>query len=282
MFVAGRYVADQAQGQRVGRLGEQLAAQGVVILVVVPRFSARARPGVHMEIAVARAIGEIEADGQLVVDQRPGHFGRTADRAIIADGEFGIAAEGELRLGGQDVDHAGGRRFAEQGALRTLQHLDPLDIAEIAEADAVARAIDAVDHHADRGFEAGIVADRADAADARRGGGFACRRGHQQARREQREILDVLHPGVLDKLAIDRRDHDRDVLQRLRALAGGDDDVSDIGGRGLSGRLRGRGCRRRGLRQGRHSLKSDGEGGGGHGEAGFATEFHASSPNLLP
>ena len=46
--------------------------------------------------------------------------------------------------------------------------LDPFDLAKLVQADARARAIDAVDEYGDRAFEARIVADRADAADTGR------------------------------------------------------------------------------------------------------------------
>ena len=64
--------------------------------------------------------------------------------------------------------------------------------AEFGQADAGARAIDAVDEHADRAFEAGVVADRADAADAGDGrAGFGRGRGDEQRRRNLVELADV-------------------------------------------------------------------------------------------
>jgi len=107
--------------------------------------------------------------------------------------------------------------------LRALEHLDALELAEIAEAHAVARPVDAVDDDADGGFQARIVADRADAADTRGRDGFARRRGDDEARRQQSEILDVLDTGVLQELCGDGGDDDRHVLQALLALLRSDD-----------------------------------------------------------
>src|SRR3546814_11483364 len=72
---------------------------------------------------------------------------------------------GLLRI---DADQAGRRVAAAERALRAALHLDPVDFAEFVEADARTRAIDAVDEAGDRTFQAGVVADGADAADARR------------------------------------------------------------------------------------------------------------------
>jgi hypothetical protein len=81
------------------------------------------------------------------------------------------------------VDEAGRGVAAEQRALRPAQHFDPLDLAKLVEADARARAVDAVDEHGDRAFEAGIVADRADAADTGGAVRLGAGRGDEQRRR---------------------------------------------------------------------------------------------------
>ncbi len=160
---------------------------------------------------------------------------------VVADRRLGLGAEAEFRLLGDDVDDAGRGALAEQGALRTLQDLDALHLAQVAERDAVARAIDAVDHDADRAFQAGVVADRADAADAGGGRGFRRGRGHGQAGGQDRQILDVLDARVLQQLGADRGDHHRHVLQVLLALLGGDDDRVDGLGFGILGLSRQRG-----------------------------------------
>src|SRR5215210_4756100 len=101
------------------------------------------------------------------------------------------------------MDEARRSVAAEQGALRTAQHLDPLDLAQFVEADAAARAIDAVDEHGDRAFEARIVADRADAADTGRAVAFTAGRGDEQRRGELVQLTDVGRAAVLQLLAAD-------------------------------------------------------------------------------
>ncbi len=74
------------------------------------------------------------------------------ERLIHVEGPafmVGHAAELEFRPAGEDMDEAGRGVAAEQGALRTAQHLDPVDLAELVEADARARAVDPVDEHRD-------------------------------------------------------------------------------------------------------------------------------------
>src|SRR5690606_38478570 len=181
---------------------------------------------------------------------------RTVDRtrafycAVVAGGELDLRVEFARGPLGEDIDHACRGVLAEQGALRPLQHFNALQLAEIAEADAVARAVYAVDHDADRRLQPGVVADRADAADTRRRDGFIGCGGHYQARREEREVLDVPHAGVLQELLGDRGDDDRYVLQALFALLRRDDDSFDGAARFWACLLSHR--RRRRKRQGRH------------------------------
>ena len=87
-----------------------------------------------------------------------------AAEVIVADVEFAADFGIELRLGGDDRDEAGRSVAAEQRALRSAKHLDAVDRAEFGKADAGARPIDTVDEHRDGAFQAGVVADRADAA----------------------------------------------------------------------------------------------------------------------
>src|SRR5690606_8974401 len=96
---------------------------------------------------------------------------------MVAVCRLDIAAEVEGRPARDDADHARRRVAPAQRALRSAQHLDPLDLAQLVEADARTRAIHAVDEHRDRAFEAGVVAHRTDAANARRAIGFGAGRG---------------------------------------------------------------------------------------------------------
>src|SRR3546814_2620798 len=71
----------------------------------------------------------------------------------------------ELRLLRDDADDAGRGILAEQGRLRAAQHLDPLDVRQVADLGGRARAINAVDADADRGLDAGAVGAVPEAAD---------------------------------------------------------------------------------------------------------------------
>ena len=211
-----------------------MAARGPEVLVLVVLLLTRAGAGDDVVEAVTLTLGHIEAAGDLIGDRagdRPGQ----APGVEVAVGGLGAEARREGRGLGDDVDDAGRGVLAEQGALRPLQHLDAAQLAQIAEADAVARAVDAVDDHADRALQAGVVPDGADAADAGGGGGFRLGRGDSHARRQDLQILDVADPGAVQRLLRQGRHHDRHVLQTLFALLGGDDDVVDRGRSVLSG-----------------------------------------------
>src|SRR3546814_11066439 len=69
------------------------------------------------------------------------------------------------RAGADQVDRAAHGILAEQGALRTAQHLDAFQIEDIGGAARVPPQIDVVDEHRDRQFEAAAV-DMTAAAEA--------------------------------------------------------------------------------------------------------------------
>jgi hypothetical protein len=146
-----------------------------------------------------------------------------------------IARTAELEFGrlGDDVDHAGRGVLAEDGALRPLQHLDALQLAQVAERHAAARAIDAIDHRPDRRFQAGVVADGADAANPDRGLRPAAGRGDAEAGSQDLQVLHVAHTRVLKLLARHHVHDDRNVLEVLLPLLGGDDDRLHLGSFGL-------------------------------------------------
>src|SRR5690606_7346923 len=175
-------VGDQADRGAVAGQDQQLAAGGPEVLVLIVSLGARAAPGVDVVEAVALTRGDVQAAGDRVA-QRAGDRGGGAPGAVVAAGQLAFEAGGEGRGLGDDVDHAGRGVLAEQGALRALQHLDAGHFTQVAEADAVAGPVDAVDDHADRAFQTGVVTHGADAADTGGGDGFAGRRGDRQAGR---------------------------------------------------------------------------------------------------
>ncbi len=152
-----------------------------------------------------------------------------ANEAVIADVDLADEFRLETRLRGDDRDQAGRGVPAEQRALRSAQHFDAVQSAKLGQAHARASAINAVDEHADRAFEAGIVADRADAADSRHG----CARfrrcgGDEERRRHLVQLPNVGRAGVPKRLRRHRADSHRDVGQRLVPPRRGDHDVAGV------------------------------------------------------
>ena len=194
------------------------------IAIGILRGLARAVTGAHIVETVAASIRGVEPAGELVVDEGAVDRRRALVAVEVRGRELGVGAALEIRPLRDHVDDAGRGVLAEHRALRTLQHLDALELAEIAEAHPVARPVDAVDDDTDGRFEADVVADRADSADARGRGNLARRRGDDQPGRQQRQVLDVSHTGIAQQLRPDRGDGDRHVLQILVALLRGDGD----------------------------------------------------------
>lgn len=220
-------VADQADGERAAVLEQRLAPHEPAVAVI----GAIARAEVA-QIAVAlvdtRRQAHRDAVGHRTGDQR------LADHRVeVAVGRFDRAAEVELRLLGDDRDHAGTGVLAEQGRLRPAQDLDPLHVGQVGDLRRGAAAVDAVDEHADRRLDAGVVRAVAEAADDEVGVGRALQRGHAQAGDEARQVLDVADLRPLDRLGGRHAHRDRHVLQRLLALGRRDDDRIARGAVGL-------------------------------------------------
>src|SRR3546814_20978895 len=76
------------------------------------------------------------------------------------------------RAGADQVDRAAHGILAEQGALRTAQHIDAFQIEDIGGAARGTPQIDVVDEHRDRPFEAADVEMREDAEDIDIGDGW--------------------------------------------------------------------------------------------------------------
>ena len=253
-------VGGQVQGQGIAGIPAVLRAHRVEIPVEIVGFAARADTGIDLDEAVTAAVGRIHAqcglfsDGQVEARGEP-EFG------IVAGRQFRMGRRLEVRTLGHHVDHAGRCVLAEQGALRPLQHLDALELAEVAKAHPVARAVDAVDDHADRRLQAGVVAHRADATDARGGQRLALGAGDGQAGHQHLQVLDVADAGVLEDFLGQRGHHDRHVLQGLLALLRGDHQLVERLGLLLGGRRAGV------LRHGRQGRQGGQRGHHGQGQA---------------
>src|SRR5690606_7283310 len=146
----------------------QLPAQAVEIEVAVLAAGARAGASLDAEEAVAPALDAVEAERSGFAE----HVvvaGRDAEQPVVARGHLGLRALAEGRRARDHVDQAGRGLRAAPRAPAPLEGPDALARTELAEAGAVARPVDAVDHPATRGLQARVLADRADAAQAHRG-----------------------------------------------------------------------------------------------------------------
>ncbi|MNS56218.1 hypothetical protein D3C72_890710 [compost metagenome] len=252
-------VGGQARGQ-VGRdLPQKLAAHGVIVLVLIVGFGAGAVSGLDVIEAVATTRRDVQTPGQNLVDDRTGQGGGAACGPVVAKGRLARHSGRERRRGRDHVDNARRGVLAEQGGLRSLQDLDALDLAQVAQGHAVARAIDAVDHDADRAFQPRIVAHRADAANAGRGEGLVRGRGHHQTRRKDLQVLDVAHAEVVQqRLGRHRQRQGRGRQGRLAPL-GRHHDLGHLG-RPFGRRIlceRGRGENKQGQGDGREIRGAD-------------------------
>ena len=210
-------VGDDAHGQVVVRQRQQLGPGGEEAKGIVGGRPIAAE-GFDVHEAIALATRQIEAAGDRVARDRAAHVGRDSLSVIVAARQFPFENAVERGLVGENVDHTGRGVLAEQGALRTFQHFNLLQVAQVAEADAVARAINPVDHHPDRGLQSRVVADGADAADSRGDAAFIGGGRDGQARREDRQLADIGHAGILQQLFTGHIVHRWHVLEALLAL----------------------------------------------------------------
>ena len=245
-----RVIADQADRQVGGGLPQQRPADEIAIAIVDVGVVRR----IIIE-TIALHIDAIDARRDRV-GQRHVEVAGEPPEIIIAIGHFTARADAvEVRRLAVDADHARRRVAAAQRTLRATQNFDAVDFAELVEADARTRTIDAIDEHRDRAFEAGVVTDRTDAANTGRTVGFRPGRGNLKRRRELAQLTDVVGTRFFQRGSIDRGHRDGNVRQLLRAALRGDDDVVVVIVVGLRGRGRhcgGVGVRRRALLIGAH------------------------------
>ena len=219
-------------------------------------------------------------------------FGAVA--AEIADAAAEPAAKFAGRPGGDDVERAAFGIAPEQGALRTLQHLDARDVEQSRVQAVLAAEIDAVDIDADALLAGRLVGvERHDAADADGERGLARLEGGnaQAGHGAVGEVVEALDVTVLQDLRVDHADRERCPLEVGLAASGGDDDVGDalvrvgrrrlIGGGNLRLRLgvaRRRCCRASGVLR----LRGLGEGGerNQRGREQESAEFRHGVPRM--
>ena len=259
--------------QRVGRFEQQLAANKVAVAVV--------HVGIVDDIVIETVTLEIHA-----VDARGDRFADGGvdpafdlDCVVVAVSERAVATEIEFGRCGVDVDQAGRAVAPAERALRAAQHFDPVDRTELAERVTRTRAIDAVDEHRDRAFEAGVVADGADAADTGRAIGFVTGRGHQQRRRDLAHFANVRGAGIAQLFTRNDVHRHRDIGQFLRTALRGDDDdraIVELVFHVADGAL---GIGRLLLREQGRLRKSEAAGKCAKRDRAFVSGFHRS-PNL--
>ena len=189
------------------------------------------RIGLAVEVDVLQiAVGVVEIE-RGAIPQRPGIVDRTADSHLrllgqpVADASLGATLEVIGQVRGLNDDRAADGIAAVQGALRTLEHLDLLDVVQFLIELVRIGLQHAVDQHGDRGL---AVARLRDAADGDEGvadvlhldQGHVRHHGDEVARRFDARRLDrLLGEGVL---------RHRHVLQRFVALARRDDDLFEL------------------------------------------------------
>jgi hypothetical protein len=239
------HAVDIAGAQRdlqvVDRPPQQLAAdRGLVaavdLLAVIEIF----------DVAVIFAAAGADAIAQGLADRT-----RQADRAailVIVGGQH-IGQDAELGAGiaGGDVDQAGRGALAVEGALRTAQHFDALDVGKVGEGAGLERDRHVVQLDRDAGLDADAIGEGADAAQRHRGVDRLVGLANGQGRGDPRDVGEFLDAGAFQLPSGDDRNGQRHVLDVLGALLGGDDHFFQRDGVGC-----GLGEGRRGHRQQEH------------------------------
>ena len=175
--------------------------------------------------------------------------------AVIADPDRAAHPEHAARRTRNDADRAAFGVAAEQRALRSAQHFDPVDVEQGGVEALLTAEIDAVDVHADALVARGLVGvERHDPADADRQRRLACleRRDTQARDRSVAEIEEAGGVAVGKRLRVGDTDRDRRALEVRGDLGRRDDDHVEtarcafcVGGcrRSFGRRLCGRGNR---------------------------------------
>ena len=201
----GRGVKGHAAGVRL--LGAQIAAGGVFV-----------GPGPVVGVEAAR-----RPNVQPVFHERTFGADPCVRAAIVANDQIDVAVEFVARRPADEIDRAAEGGPAEEGALRALHDLHALDVVH-RQPLAGSRQIDAV-HERGRSLRAAHARRRIDGAEPDRrivavGGVIA----HVHAGDELKHVLDIGDLLFPELLGAESRYAQRNVLNRLVALARGNDD----------------------------------------------------------
>ena len=189
---------------------QQLAPDAQVVEVVHVVL----RAGV-VEHAVTLGAGEGQPAGELLAAEGPRDRGLRLNESQVAVVELEVGGRREAGPSRRDVDGAGRRVLAEERALRSAQHFDPLDVEEVERRRGGTGVEDAVDVEADARLDAvvGEPERRTEAPDLDR---RVARIGRVELHRRN-QFLQPVHverADALDQGAVDHRDRNRHFLRR--------------------------------------------------------------------
>ena len=179
-----------------------------------------------VHIAVGHPVLEAEASGK-GIGQRP-LYKALVGLAIVgfhSYRDFTAQALTNIGRGGDNIDCAGHRILAEQGALRAAQDFNALQVHETGAILAATSHVDTVDIHAHGLFEALVVAGT-DAAHVNVGVDRC--RGDVQVRYIVGQGLHIGNACALQLVALYGGHRDRHVLQALSALLRGNNDFFQL------------------------------------------------------
>ncbi len=183
-----------------------------------------------VEVLPEPVILVVEVEGQPVGDlvRKPARqIGVRTDGLVGSDRRRKIAGEIVAGIAGRHLDQAAGGVPPEQCALRPLQDGDLGYVGQIEQRTALRAIINAVDIDRDRVLQAGPARGGADAADARLAEtgqlGVEAQPGDHLG-----EIGGRLNALLLERIAAERGNRDRHVLQTFGPTLCGHDDVGDL------------------------------------------------------
>ena len=215
------------------------AAAGVVDVVEVFLLGAVVAEDLVLRRGAVDDVDEAAVTrGEADQAQRPGIAQRNVDHAAdvvarvalahVAGAEVDVGLEGGgIGLVGDDAHHAGLRAGAVQGALRTAQRLDPLDVDHARVGLAVQHQRLLVEVDRGRGLENEGALRVGDAAE-HHGRGAGVRLHDVDAGQEAHVVVHAAQAGLHDRAFRQRLDALGNVLQRLGALARGDGDLLEL------------------------------------------------------
>ena len=208
-------IEDEQGAEAVGRFNRYRGAH-------TPEFACihiAARDGIG-HIAIALEIGSGKAHGNPVADRNVDHA-LIFHAAIISEGDRGIAPPFlHHRLGGDGIEHAARRIAAIKGTLRTAQDLDPLHVEEFGFEQQVAGQGHVILVHADTGIAGCRHRVISDAAYLEIVAGEIAL-GEADIRDRFHEVGTTCELQLVQRILVEGRNRDRNILDRLFDLLGG-------------------------------------------------------------